>query len=259
MELHDESMIETSDGIQEEFINELIEHEGDPTLHTWEYTSTENEEAGKITLTNDKFSLADVNVTETVGGMPIEKMIGPGLLGRPDYQEEEKEKKRNEKKNANRRKRRGKRTATAMILQDAISTLFPKVEDPGEALRLARAAVKEGGGDLFAGESSSSVGPGREKIGPGNNHDDLPVFVMAIVDYIIIPELEKAKYAVAQRKGDSTYITVSNENYMKNLRWRKNLGVGCAQPINILSQDVGHPESLRSYPIIFSNDKEPSS
>lgn len=175
----------------------------------------------------DQFSLADINVSfpSSGGFLPT---VGPGFLDHESTlgEDTESDKKGKAKKKTN-NKGRGRRLMRSKILQEAIGSLYPDVEDPGEAMRLARAVLKQGGEEEFmTGETSTTVVPGREKILPGNDHDDLPVFIMGIVNFIIKPEMEKARYAAAKRKGDDGYMFVSDQKRSTDLRNRLRMGVG---------------------------------
>lgn len=195
-----------------------------------------------------QYSLANFNVTTKRSGesVSMENIIGPGFLGDTGYNEEEEEAKRKERRDrrSSNRNKKGKASTKSRILQEAIGSLYPDVEDPGEAMRLARAFLNKGGEDEFLiGETSMMVAPGKEKIGPGNDHDDLPVFVKNIVDFIVKPELETARYMEAQRTGNKKIIRQINDKRREITRRRRRCGIGSSQASTVI---FGNNESKES-------------
>jgi len=214
-------------------------------------------------FTSGQFSLANLNVERSSGeGVPLEQTVGPGFLGDIGYNEEDEAKKRERRKNrgASRRRSKSKASPKSRILREAIGSLFPDISDPGEALRVARAALRQGGEEeLLNCETSVTVAPGREKIGPGNDHDDLPVYVKSIVDFIVKPEMESARYAVALRRGDRRMLRTMNERKKQEINRKKMFEIGSAQPSMFAPSGFGENGKMSEHmnsQIVFGEQKE---
>jgi len=216
-------------------------------------------EVSKDILTNPsgQFSLADINVSHSSpSDTPFVPTVGPGFLDYDPPKEEETKDTKGKGKKKGGRKSRGRRVTRSKILQEAIGSLYPDVEDPGEAMRLARAVLKQGGEDEFmTGETSTTVVPGREKILPGNDHDDLPVFIMGIVKFVIRPEIERAQYNAAKRKNDKAYMAVCDQRKSNDLRNRRRMGVGTSV-ISSTPLSFERSHSPGSFSMTFGDTKQ---
>jgi len=106
--------------------------------------------------------------------------------------------------------------------------MFPDCRDPAEAMRRAKSWFSSQNispEDLFYEDGRNARSTmGTEKIGPGNDHDDLPVFVKGFVDFIAMKEFEKVKLIVARRKGDVSFIDAVNAQRLREQRKKNAYG-----------------------------------
>lgn len=178
-----------------------------------------------------KFSLANFNVLQSPGtSFTIGQSVGSNGNG-----EDNGDKRKKGSRNKNRRR---KISMKSRVLQEAIITLYPDEDDPGEAMRRAKESIKQEAG-VFAG--SNSVAPGREKIGPGNDYDDLPIFVKTLTDFVIRQELEEARFLTAHRLGDEKTLKLITEKRNQEKSRRIASSVGSAhRPFASIRQFAPH-------------------
>jgi len=124
------------------------------------------------------------------------------------------------KKCANRRKGKRKQVLPNLIqrMLDSIYTREHWIEDTASMKK----AFQKNVADMFqsSGMSSREL-KGKEKICPGNNEDDLPIFFAIATTSIIPREMEKARYQTALEKNDITYLKAYEESKRKKAQKKK--------------------------------------
>ena len=223
------------------------EEEMMPTEDDWDNDTT--------TLAAEDLSLANIKVTESRDTEGVENVVGPVFQEHMKFSLKDKGKK---KKSVSSRRRAKRKPQGTKLLQEAIITLFPDCRDPAEAMRRAKSMITQtiSPEDLFYEDGKNArTTMGTEKIGPGNDHDDLPVFVKGIVDFVAIPEFENVKLLVAKRRNDDSYIAAVNAQKLREQRQKQVYGMSGSFGYYSYS-DKKNPMSQDSQILFFPNKEK---